>query len=127
MQEPDPAGTPAEPGGGPAEPVAGPDQAPVLRTELRQNSLGRSGSFPKAFARVHPVHKTPVMAIFAQLCLALGSGLLFGAWFGADVSFFFVGGAGTVDPQRGRGARRERGGVREGGGRPDMILPAVHA
>jgi amino acid transporter len=54
--------------------------------------MGRSGSFPKAFARVHPVHKTPVTAIFAQLCLALGSGLLFGAWFGADVSFFFVDG-----------------------------------
>ena len=52
--------------------------------------MGRSGSFPKAFARVHPVHKTPVTAIFAQLCLALGSGLIFGAWFGADVSFFFV-------------------------------------
>src|SRR5215472_7314729 len=54
--------------------------------------MGRSGSFPKAFARVHPVYKTPVTAIFAQLCLALGSGLLFGAWFGADVSFFFVDG-----------------------------------
>jgi amino acid transporter len=54
--------------------------------------MGRSGSFPKAFARVHPVHKTPVTAIFAQLCLALGSGLIFGAWFGADVSFFFVDG-----------------------------------
>ena len=51
-----------------------------------------SGSFPKAFARVHPVHKTPVTAIFAQLCLALGSGLIFGAWFGADVSFFFIDG-----------------------------------
>jgi amino acid transporter len=38
------------------------------------------------------VHQTPVTAIFAQLCLALGSGLIFGAWFGADVSFFFVDG-----------------------------------
>jgi amino acid transporter len=54
--------------------------------------MGRSGSFPKAFARVHPVHKTPVTAIVVQMCLALGSGLAFGAWFGADVSFFFVDG-----------------------------------
>jgi amino acid transporter len=54
--------------------------------------MGRSGSFPKAFARVHPAHQTPVTAIMTQMCLALGSGLIFGAWFGADVSFFFVDG-----------------------------------
>src|SRR6516225_24868 len=54
--------------------------------------MGRSGSFPRAFARVHPRHKTPVTAILAQMCLALASGLIFGAWFGADVSFFFVDG-----------------------------------
>src|SRR5499427_8038889 len=54
--------------------------------------MGRSGSFPRAFARVHPTYKTPVVAIFAQMCLALASGLIFGAWFGADVSFFFVDG-----------------------------------
>ena len=54
--------------------------------------MGRSGSFPKAFARVHPAHQTPVTAILAQMCLALGSGLIFGAWFGADVSFFFIDG-----------------------------------
>ena len=54
--------------------------------------MGRSGSFPRAFARVHPTHKTPVTAILAQMCLALASGLIFGAWFGADVSFFFVDG-----------------------------------
>jgi amino acid transporter len=54
--------------------------------------MGRSGSFPKAFARVHPTHKTPVIAILAQMCLSLGSGLIVGAWFGADVSFFFIDG-----------------------------------
>jgi amino acid transporter len=54
--------------------------------------MGRSGSFPRAFARVHPRHKTPVTAILAQMCLALASGLIVGAWFGADVSFFFIDG-----------------------------------
>src|SRR5215472_3876209 len=54
--------------------------------------MGRSGSFPRAFARVNPTHKTPVTAILAQMCLALGSGLIFGAWFGADTSFFFIDG-----------------------------------
>ena len=54
--------------------------------------MGRSGSFPRAFARVHPTHKTPVTAILAQMCLALASGLIVGAWFGADVSFFFIDG-----------------------------------
>jgi len=54
--------------------------------------MGRSGSFPRAFARVHPRHKTPVTAIIAQMCLSLASGLIVGAWFGADVSFFFIDG-----------------------------------
>jgi amino acid transporter len=55
-------------------------------------AMGRSGSFPKSFARVHPIYKTPVTAIFAQMCLALASGLVGGALFGADVSFFFIDG-----------------------------------
>ena len=54
--------------------------------------MGRSGSFPRAFARVHPTHKTPVTAIMAQMGLSLASGLIVGAWFGADVSFFFIDG-----------------------------------
>jgi len=54
--------------------------------------MGRSGAFPKAFARVHPTYKTPVVAILAQMCLSLASGLAVGAAYGADVSFFFVDG-----------------------------------
>src|SRR5215467_6096259 len=46
--------------------------------------MGRSGSFPKAFAKVSR-HQTPVTAIIAQMCLSLASGLIIGAWFGADV------------------------------------------
>lgn len=53
--------------------------------------MGRSGSFPKAFAKVSR-HQTPVTAIIAQMCLSLASGLIIGAWFGADVSFFFIDG-----------------------------------
>jgi amino acid transporter len=53
--------------------------------------MGRSGSFPRAFAKVSR-HQTPVTAIIAQMCLSLASGLIIGAWFGADVSFFFIDG-----------------------------------
>ncbi len=55
-------------------------------------SMARSGSFPKALAKTHPVYKTPVNAILVQMCLSLGIGLIPGFMFGADVSFFFVDG-----------------------------------
>jgi amino acid transporter len=54
--------------------------------------MGRSGSFPRWFAKVHPTHKTPTNAILAQMCLSLGSGLIGGRLWGADVSFFFIDG-----------------------------------
>ncbi|TMC90506.1 MAG: APC family permease [Chloroflexi bacterium] len=53
-------------------------------------ALGRNGAFPKLFAKVHPVYKTPTNAIFAQLTLTLGSGLIAGAWFHPDVAFFLL-------------------------------------
>jgi amino acid transporter len=53
-------------------------------------ALGRNGAFPKLFAKVHPVHKTPTNAIFAQLALTLGSGLIAGAWFHPDIAFFLL-------------------------------------
>lgn len=55
-------------------------------------SMARSGSFPKALAKTHPVYKTPVNAILTQMALSLGIGLIPGFMFGADVSFFFVDG-----------------------------------
>ncbi len=55
-------------------------------------SMARSGSFPKALAETHTVHKTPTNAILAQMCLSLGVGLLPAFWFGPDVAFFFVDG-----------------------------------
>jgi len=52
--------------------------------------MGRNGAFPKLFAKVHPVHKTPTNAIFAQLTLSLAAGLIAGAWFHPDVAFFLL-------------------------------------
>jgi amino acid transporter len=51
-------------------------------------SMGRNGAFPKLFAKVHPGYKTPTNAIFAQFGFTLATGLIFGAWFHPDVSFF---------------------------------------
>jgi len=53
-------------------------------------ALGRNGAFPKLFAKVHPVHKTPTNAIFAQFALTLGSGLIAGAKFHPDIAFFLL-------------------------------------
>src|SRR5712692_342955 len=52
--------------------------------------MGRNGAFPKLFAKVHPVYKTPTNAIFAQLTLSLAAGLIAGAWFNPQVAFFLL-------------------------------------
>ncbi len=38
--------------------------------------MGRSGVLPKPFAKLHPVHKTPTVAVYAQLTLSLVLGLV---------------------------------------------------
>lgn len=53
-------------------------------------SMARSGSFPKALAQVHPVHKTPTNAILLQMALNIGAGLVGGIIWGADISFFLL-------------------------------------
>jgi amino acid transporter len=53
--------------------------------------MGRSGSFPRWFSKVSR-YKTPVNAIIAQMCLALGSGLLGGLLWGSQTAFFFIDG-----------------------------------
>jgi amino acid transporter len=55
-------------------------------------SMGRNGAFPKMFARVHPKFKTPTNAIFAQMILTLGSGLIAGAIWNSQVAFFLLSG-----------------------------------
>ena len=52
--------------------------------------MGRNGSFPKLFAKVHPKYKTPTNAIYAQLGFSLLTGLIGGIWFNPQVSFFFL-------------------------------------
>jgi len=54
--------------------------------------MAKNGSFPKALAKVNPVHKTPTNAILTQLALSLVAGLGVGAWIGADESFLLVDG-----------------------------------
>jgi len=115
MQEPDPARTPQEPGG---------VQAPVLQTDLRRNSLGLVGVTMQAITHIAPA----IAALFfTQFIVSLAGITAPLAYVVAGAPLLPGPGAGAVDPERGRGARRERGGVREGGGRPDMTRPAIHA
>jgi amino acid transporter len=53
-------------------------------------SMGRNGAFPRLFAKVHPVYKTPTNAIFAQCALTLATGLIAGAYFQPNVAFFLL-------------------------------------
>ena len=53
-------------------------------------SMARSGSFPKALAKVDPVHKTPTNAILVQLALNVVAGLYVGYVFNPETGFFLV-------------------------------------
>ncbi|MBO2445639.1 APC family permease [Actinomadura barringtoniae] len=50
-------------------------------------ALGRQGTLPKAFGRVHPVHATPANAVYAQTALTIVLGLALGASFGVTKGF----------------------------------------
>jgi amino acid transporter len=52
--------------------------------------MARSGSFPKALATVHPVHKTPTNAILVQLVLNIVAGLYVGAVWDPQTGFFLA-------------------------------------
>jgi amino acid transporter len=54
--------------------------------------MGRNGAFPRLFAKAHPTYKTPTNAIFAQMILTLGSGLIAGAIWNSQVAFFLLSG-----------------------------------
>jgi amino acid transporter len=53
-------------------------------------SMARSGSFPKALAKVHPVHKTPTNAILVQMVLNVAAGLYVGAIWDPQTGFFLA-------------------------------------
>jgi amino acid transporter len=55
-------------------------------------AMARSGSFPKALAKVDPKRKTPTNAILLQMVLSLVAALGVGFLLGADVSFFLIDG-----------------------------------
>jgi amino acid transporter len=52
--------------------------------------MARSGSFPKALAKVDPAHKTPINAILLQMVISVALGVVGGYVFGPDVAFFFL-------------------------------------
>ena len=53
-------------------------------------SMARSGSFPAALAKVHPVHKTPSNAILVQMALNLVAGIYVGAVWDPQTGFFLA-------------------------------------
>lgn len=59
-------------------------------------AMARSGSIPKAFARLHPIYRTPVNAVALQVVLVLIIGLGVGILIGPQNEFFFFGLAVTV-------------------------------
>jgi len=51
--------------------------------------MGRAGVLPAAFGNLHPVRKTPTVAIAAQLILSVFLGFIFPAWMGPMEFFVF--------------------------------------
>jgi amino acid transporter len=71
----------------------------VLATAIAGNSaatrvwfgMARSGSLPRAFARVHPRYKTPVNGVKLQILLTFVVGWGLGWWIGPGKEFEFMG------------------------------------
>jgi len=52
--------------------------------------MGRAGVLPASFGRVHPVHKTPTVALVTQTVLSVALGIVFPWWFGPMEFFIFL-------------------------------------
>lgn len=59
-------------------------------------AMGRNGVLPRAFARTHPTHKTPHVAIIAQTVLGLVVALLLGWKYGPLTGFVVIATAVTI-------------------------------
>jgi amino acid transporter len=59
-------------------------------------AMGRNGVLPRIFARTHPVHKTPHVAIIAQTIFGIVMALLFGWKWGALTGFVVMATALTI-------------------------------
>lgn len=53
--------------------------------------MARSGSLPRALARVHPRYKTPINGVKLQILLTFVVGLGLGWWIGPEMEFEFMG------------------------------------
>lgn len=53
--------------------------------------MARSGSLPRALAKVHPKYKTPVNGVKLQILLTFVVGLGLGWWIGPEMEFEFMG------------------------------------
>lgn len=54
-------------------------------------AMARSGSLPRALAKVHPKYKTPVNGVKVQILLTFAVGLGLGWWIGPEMEFDFMG------------------------------------
>jgi amino acid transporter len=54
-------------------------------------AMARSGSLPRALAKVHPRFRTPVNAVVLQAIVTLAVGLGLGVWIGPDKEFELMG------------------------------------
>jgi amino acid transporter len=59
-------------------------------------TMGLAGTLPSALAKIHPVHKTPYIAVHVEQIFQIVSFMLVGIFFGAGVIFGFLGTIATL-------------------------------
>jgi amino acid transporter len=59
-------------------------------------TMSLAGTLPSALGKIHPVHKTPFIAVHVEQLFQIGSFLLIGIFFGADQIFAFLGTIATL-------------------------------